>query len=912
MAVNPKCNDPTDTFANIYYSRGTFVVYATNPFPIAQIATQLATLKGIGSIPLVVVTSGLNGDTAYAADGFQSYLNQYGQGKPWPASMGGQPVGDIDDDGTRTCNPGPCPTGSHWDFDANGCVPDTPTTTPPPSSGGGGDTTDPRPDWPIDTITVSIDSLDETFVVADQSTEVLKYLIRLWDLQHGITPPAKLKPPPGQPPPIIKPLPGKKCKAGYTYNKQLEMCVIDPTPPPPPPPPPPPVTQPGGGPGPDPDGDEITNDLCAQLQGYFNALTCAIAGMAPAGAPSSDCCDAVVTAIGDVTAQLSRVIAALPVAPDLTSIVTALDTIATALASRAPASVTIDTTPIADALKPLADAIASSPATDVSGIVQQLAAIVGQGDVDQATIDALVAAGLLSASDGQTLQGIKWSDAISFIIGAAPVRAVEHFVKAVGADAETIGAEAVAAAGAGVTWVEQKVAAGITLERNVVLDVLQPILQSVLSAVTPASTPAIGQAGVDGDTVIADVATVMLNIKLLAMLLSMLREGAGEQLSNIGEKVLGLLGFEELREVQLGPLVKNGLAKVADMNAKALFQQDIPGVGQITNMVARGIMPAAQAAALLGYNGLHFALQPLVQTAAYRGLAPRQLLRLIESNLFTQGDILDELNFAGVRQASQQRMLTAAPWLATTSQRAQLKSALENEYTNGLISDSDLSQQLAQLEQNTDGDAMTLQRVQIEKLIAFCKNLERAYSKQFVAGLIDATAYQSNLAGIGLQADWINNRIAADTADVSAVQFKKQLAAELALERTTAAEERKAAVKNFTSGNTDEAGLLAALLLSGLNATQAAAWTDLAALQKSGGLRWTYGLQLPPIPAALLRQRVAALVDQRKSGLIQDPGFAAALSALGIPSQFVNAIMAAADALVKPLTSAVYLNVGTG
>ena len=290
---------------------------------------------------------------------------------------------------------------------------------------------------------------------------------------------------------------------------------------------------------------------------------------------------------------------------------------------------------------------------------------------------------------------------------------------------------------------------------------LQPILQSVLSAVTPASTPAIGQAGVDGDTVIADVATVMLNMKLLAMLLSMLREGAGEQLSNIGEKVLALLGFEELREVQLGPLVKNGLAKVADMNAKALFQQDIPGVGQITNMVARGIMPAAQAAALLGYNGLHFALQPLVQTAAYRGLAPRQLLRLIESNLFTQGDILDELNFAGVRQASQQRMLTAAPWLATAPQRNQLKLALENKYTNGLIGDSDLGQQLAQLEQNTDGDAMTLQRVQIEKQIAFAKNLEHAYSKQFIAGLINVGQYQTNLAGIGLQSDWINNRIAA-------------------------------------------------------------------------------------------------------------------------------------------------------
>ena len=364
------------------------------------------------------------------------------------------------------------------------------------------------------------------------------------------------------------------------------------------PPPPPPVSQP------DPEGDEITDTLCAQMAANTSALICAIQALPQAGQGDETCCLNIIAAIAGVSSSIANLVAALPLPLDLTPIVNALNAIATASSSSGPAVVNVDTTPIAAALKPLADAIASSPATDVSGIVAQLTAMVGQGDVDQATIDALVAAGLLSAGDGQTLQGIKWSDAISYIIGSTPVRTAEHFIKAVGADAATIGSEAAAAVGAGATWVEQKVAAGLTLERNAVLDVLQPILQSVLSAVTPASTPAIGQAGVDGDTVIADVATVMLNIKLLAMLLSMLREGAGEQLSNIGEKVLALLGFEELREVQLGPLVKNGLAKVADMNAKALFQQDIPGVGQITTLVARGIMPAAQAAALSGYVGV--------------------------------------------------------------------------------------------------------------------------------------------------------------------------------------------------------------------------------------------------------------------------------------------------------------------
>jgi hypothetical protein len=377
MALNPTCNDPTDTFANIYYSRGTFVVYATNPFPIAELATQLATVRGVGSDVLVVVTSGLNGDTPYAADGFENYIKQYGGGKPWPDSMGGQPVGDIDADGTRTCNPGPCPTGQHWDLDQGMCVPDSPSTTPPPSSGNGGDTTDPRPDWPIDTITVEIGDLDQTFVVADESTEVLKYLIRLWDLQHGITPPAKLRPPAGSPPPVIKPKPPGKCPPGYTYDPKLEMCVLDITPIPPIPPIPPTSPQPGGGLGPDPDGDEVTYDLCKQLQGYTNQLICAIQGMTPASGGNSDCCDEVVTAIGDVTAQLSKIAASLGAPVQLGPVVTALEAIATAIEGRAPGapSIVIDTTPIANALAPLAAAaIAPFDQTNLIRIADELAA----------------------------------------------------------------------------------------------------------------------------------------------------------------------------------------------------------------------------------------------------------------------------------------------------------------------------------------------------------------------------------------------------------------------------------------------------------------------------------------------------------------------------------------------------------
>ena len=139
----------------------------------------------------------------------------------------------------------------------------------------------------------------------------------------------------------------------------------------------------------------------------------------------------------------------------------------------------------------------------------------------------------------------------------------------------------------------------------------------------------------------------------------------------------------------------------------------------------------------------------------------------------------------------------------------------------------------------------------------------------------------------------------------------KTIAAAAALARETATKERAAAVANFVDGNIDAAALLAALLLTGLTPTQAAAWVDLAILRKGGGLRWIYGLQLPASQAAVLRGRVAALTDQRKRLQITDADYVSQLTALGIGPRYVNWLDAAADAMISPKTSAFAIPVET-
>jgi len=719
--------------------------------------------------------------------------------------------------------------------------------------------------------------------------------------------------PPATPPSQLIPGQDGVCPSGYSLDPTSEMCVYQP-----------PGGQGGGGGGEVPPGgsgpgggDEVT-DLCECMDANNAALIAALQGLDFSGAPQDDaCCQNIVSAIANVATALTSILTVVsgisgtnPTSVDLSGVVGELTALVGAVQNLAPSGA-IDFSPIVNALNEISAKIPPTSGADVAGIQKALETIAAQGDVDQPTLDALQAGGLINSGDLQTLQGIKWSDALSYLMASSPVRAVERFITRVAADADTIAGEIAGPVGSAANWAESTIIKALTTERNAIQGVLEPVLEAVIRALSPPGPTSPGAIGVKPDTVLADVAAVALNLKGLATLIGLFREGAAEQLEHITEVITGFLGFEELREVQIGPLVENGIAAVAEISARNTFRQTLPGAGELTGWFARGLIEQAQERATLGFHGFDNQWMPMQEAAAFGGLQARVLIRLSASGLFSAQDLRDELTFSGMRPASQTRFLAAAPWLAVQSERNQLKATLEQAYVQGFFTDADLTQQLDQANQNVDRDALVLARVQLQKRIAFAKKLEAAYRKQFAANVITDVQYISLLEGLGLQTDWVNNQVAEDEAIMLATLARQAAAAERALERATAAEERRAAVKNYTSGNIDAAALSAALLLTGLTPAQAAAWVDLAVLQKAGGLRWTYGLQLPPAESALLKARVTALSDQRKRLEISDPEFVAALHALNIPQNFINTIRAAADAMITPKTAAVIIPVTT-
>jgi len=715
--------------------------------------------------------------------------------------------------------------------------------------------------------------------------------------------------------------------------------ITPPTPPPNPPPPPPPSG--GGGPPslqpPDDELGDLGNQLCQCLDQIAHAIT-------GQGAPLPNgqidpCCAAIVASMQSIGASLTQVLtllasntgaASTPV--DLAPIQSTLQSIADALNAAAPAN-SSNADKLVSALNAIRDAIGKGAAPDLKPIVDALNTANTMNDVPHEILQQLFSDKVVKPQYSALLQGTPhtWWDTIAYVLGQIwDGHDLSDWVNS--KVPAPLGAEFSWSSfldliiGRFTTYIEQMsanrdVMVGTHLNnavKNLIKSedaVLEPIIKSFLGDLTaqliPSATPEIGNIHVNPDTPVTTATGVTLTALFFAWLLSYAGIDVGESLTKMAEYVGAAIGFEELRDVQVGPLIRHGIGKVAEINAKQLFRQELPGSGTILGLYARRLVDQGTSIDLLGKEGLHPTLITPMQIASQHGIQPRQLIRAFESGLFTDADIRDELTFSGMRDVSINRILRLAPWLATNSQRNALIGSAEKACIAGLLSTTDLLGIVDSAEHITDLHDLIGQRVALEQRMSLAKEYETAYSAEFIAGITDVFQYQSKLEGLGLQPTAITALMAVQEAKSAATLKRQADAAERALIRATAAAERRAAMQNFKNGVIDEIALAAALVLTGLTVVQAAAWVDLAALEKQGSARWLYGLSVTPAKAELLRSRVGALTDQRKRGFLTDLQYHDALRALGIESPWLNSLMATAAALSTPRSTAEAIPVTT-
>jgi len=673
---------------------------------------------------------------------------------------------------------------------------------------------------------------------------------------------------------------------------------------------------------------ECQDELAAvgqQLASGLQALTSAVEfGDA---AIANQCCAAIVAALGSLQAAVQAAIAGIPAEP--------------------PTTLTIDLTPVTEAIAVLGAAVAAANAQEagccakIDADLQAIAAAMPAGVDVKPIADALNTANAMNDIPEPFLGVLKKyfdfpPDIAAALQGAASVSL--HGGAAAMAATDPAGTvekwfhDEIDPHGTIARWVKAFWKGGMAdlaaslegwlkvLKKELVdtlhqgaRDFLDPndsivqegvkwLIEILGEQLKPAKgfSTRLGDIGVNPDKPVGNVASVALTSAVLAWIASSAHVDWGESLTKMAEYIAALVGFEEIRDVVISPLIRHGLAAVADMNARSLFRQHLPRGQDATEWLARGLITPEFARRLLNFDGFGDEIQPPAIAAAQTGINPRQLLRMLPTGLLTSQDVTDELTFNGLRQVSQHRFQLVAPYLATERQRSQLRTALEEAFVAGLLADGDYTAQLDSAEQNFVGNDLQLRAAKWKRLVAQNKDLEGSYATLFEAGLLDDAAYHSNLEGIGLQPNMVSVKAARAEARLEAALQRSTIREAAALARATAAEERRVAVKGIATGKLPAAGALAALVATGLTPVQAAAWTALAELGVLGNQHVVFGLPLNPADASLLRSRVAALTSQFEAALITPEQYAAGLRALKLPDVWVNALRAGAVRKIAP------------
>jgi hypothetical protein len=654
--------------------------------------------------------------------------------------------------------------------------------------------------------------------------------------------------------------------------------------------------------------------------------------------PPSDCCEKLIAAIAAMQSAIAGAIAGAAAelgstpAVDLSGITAALNQLVAA-ANAEPATALS----VAAILCKCLDEIAAKipPATDVSGIVTELKKLNVSRDIPEAILSTLRSKMNLPADINALLQGesIDYYNAILDMLGFfVPGGEYDRWLKGeTTPHSPTLDratsffrnwlSDLAKSYAPLVTQLPPLLLKGLSAVANAIISAedftFAPIVKNLIEQITPLLKPAggaptsLGNINVDPDGPIGVATGVAFTANVLSFVASFAGWDVGESATKFADIFAGAVGWEELKDVLVGPLVRHGIAAVADMNARALFRQHIPRGNDVAEWMARGLVTQAFGQRLMNLDGFGDEIQPPTIAAAQVGINPRQLLRMLPAGLLQTADLTDELTFAGMRQASQSRFQLFAPYMASERERGELRTSLQDAYVAGLLADADYTGLLDSAEQDLARDDLALRAAKWKKLVAITRDLENEYSTLYLAGLLDDATYRSNLAGIGLQADRLDAVAAKSEARAEATLQRNTIRAAAALARKTADVERRAAVKGITTGTIPAAAGAAALIATGLTPIQAAAWTGLAELAQIGNLRFVYGLPLNATDAALLRGRVTALVTQYEAALITEAALNTGLAALKIPQVWINAIRAGAVRKVTPATGATAVALST-
>src|SRR6267154_2038882 len=677
----------------------------------------------------------------------------------------------------------------------------------------------------------------------------------------------------------LPPPPQQVCPPGTHWDPATETCVANFVPPPiiiPPTtqqPPPPETGQPN------PQGDEITYELCLQMKANADAIVFAInqlqgaLGGDPAGAAA--CCTTVVTAINLVSKSLLQIFtllnsqAAKPAPP-----ITFSPTITIDVPPQPPPNITVD-----------------APATDVSGIVDQLAKIFKTLDVPMSTYQWMAEQGWITPELLQQLDtGDLGSGLVSILVQA--LMQLTKFYQAIGGFIYGIPTDKLGKVDEPLPQAIARLLGGaLKTGSDPIYPVVKGMIDAVLAQLDPTQEPVLGNAFIDADLVLSKTLVPAVTFNTIALGAAYFGWDTSEQLKTYVDLASDFVGLSEVKELLVGKKFKYGPEAVADMQSKAQFRQGIPSAAAIAGWHARGLIDPTQLDRFYAFNGLPKDFTVAQTQGAYRPISPRALANLTRDTPFRRDDIRHAIIDSSIAPEHIPMLLELYEYNSVRTLYSALITEAEAAYRHGVVSEDELQQIVADAGWSDRAWQIIKSKVLLQRRMTLASEIEKQVTTFVAAGLETPDDGFRALEAAGVQ-DWYAQLVLTLAADKAAVHQSRIDASnarreELARERNLT----KAAVAEFQRGFIDDAGLTTALAAIGLDPTLVASVVAVQNATRTGRLRLIFGQLLPPEDAKVLSDRVAAIEGQFKKQLITFDQARTQLQGLGVNAPELDALL---------------------
>lgn len=374
-----------------------------------------------------------------------------------------------------------------------------------------------------------------------------------------------------------------------------------------------------------------------------------------------------------------------------------------------------------------------------------------------------------------------------------------------------------------------------------------------------------------------------------------------------------MAGFHEVQAAYLRPILQNAIAIPAGYDAHQQFRAVKPSLGQGQQMYSRRYIDLADFQQIQAWAGIDPTWQADLDAITFRPISPRALATLLQDVPFDTQTMTTVLQDNGLNDVNVQFMLDSLEYASTKNVRQQYVSALVQTYEHGAMSDQELQSSLGQLGWSTTAINYVTQTVALRRRIVLAQKVAAQVSPLVAAGQMTAVEGTQQLEAAGLQPWFVDLEVTLAETKAVLAAARKAAAAEA---KQLAAEQKagiKSIVEQFHAGIIDAAALAAALTVAGMDPIVTAATVATEEAKRLGNVRTLYGQQLTAAQAAVLKDQVAAIVNQMKKELITPTVAYAQLKALGIDDAELNPIFARAAAELGALTThGVLINPQTG